>query len=306
MPRSGPTGGTSDHPTQLHAGLPPAPTPAVLHAIADVSRAGARFELDVGPAGAGWRPFADLSTDPAVLKTRITAVAEHLGTAESRVAASLLFQRAASRLYSPLFGAAVAHGILLRADPLHVHWRAAPGGALPLRAVDPAGWEATPGQSAEALYATVVTGLLEPLADAVRAAVKIAPGLLWGNVASALAGTLRAFTRDRPEHTEAGFALTRRLLELGRLRGTGDLTEPAPDRPLFMRRSCCLYYRVSGDMCDDCSLTDAGRRGQPEKRNPSTSTEGAVMSPSTGTPPNQPRTVLRSLPTAPTLRSTSG
>ncbi|MER7498672.1 (2Fe-2S)-binding protein [Nonomuraea pusilla] len=262
MRGSGPAGGiTRDDLTDLHAGLPPAPTPAVLHAIADVSRAGARFELDVGPAEAGWRPLADLTTDPAVLEARIAAVAEHLGTAESRVAASLLFQKAASRLYSPLFGAAVAHGLLLHVDPLRVHWRPAPGGALPLRAADPAGWEA-PAQerTAEALYATVVTGLLEPLADAVRAAVKIAPGLLWGNVASALGGTLRAFTRERPEHSEAGFALTRRLLELGRLRGTGDLTEPAAGRPLFMRRSCCLYYRVPGDMCDDCSLTDAGRR----------------------------------------------
>ncbi|WP_250213408.1 (2Fe-2S)-binding protein [Acrocarpospora catenulata] len=45
-------------------------------------------------------------------------------------------------------------------------------------------------------------------------------------------------------------------LELGRLRGTGRFA----GEPFFVRRSCCLYYRVpGGGTCGDCVLAQSGR-----------------------------------------------
>ncbi|MFF4771270.1 (2Fe-2S)-binding protein [Microtetraspora fusca] len=245
--------------TKLQTGLPPASPSAVLRVIADISSVGGRFELGVSRAEAGWRPLTDLLTDPGGLEAVIRDMAGHMGTDETRVAASILFQKVASRLCSPAFGAAVAHGLLIGLDPRRVHWHAAPDGVLPLRVTDPAGWEVRdPVQAADALYRTVVIGLLEPLGEAVRAVVKIAPGLLWGNAASALAGTMRALVRVRPELTGPALTLGRELLDIGPLRDTGELAEPSPGHPFFVRRSCCLYYRVSGDKCGDCGLTDPG------------------------------------------------
>ncbi len=253
----------SSRPARLHAGPPPAPPSAVFHAVADVSSMGDRFELGVGRAESGWRPFTDLLTDADALEQRIGDVAERLRTTEARVAASILFQKLASRLCSPLFGAAVAHGLLVELDPGRLHWRPAPDGVpSPLRTTDLAGWEIRdPARTAERMYHTVVPGLLEPLAEAVQGVVKIAPGLLWGNVASSLAGTVRALARVRPELTGAALALARELLDLGLIRDKGELGEPEPGHPFFVRRSCCLYYRAGdGRKCGDCALEEPDAR----------------------------------------------
>ncbi|MEU6998170.1 (2Fe-2S)-binding protein [Nonomuraea sp. NPDC046570] len=246
-------------------GLPPATTAAVCGALADVSELGGYFEFGVGPIAPGWRPLTDLVGDRDILEARIADVAARLGTGETRVAASILFQGLAARLWSPPFGAAVAHDLLVRLAPGDVHWLPTPSGPLPLRAARPKGWEAAePSWIAEPLYRTVVTGLLEPLAATVQSIAKIAPGLLWGNAASALAGTATALARQRPGLSARAVDLARDLLELGHLRGAGEFAEPAPGRHFFVRRSCCLYYRVpGGGTCGDCSLiTPAARREQ--------------------------------------------
>ncbi|WP_431901844.1 (2Fe-2S)-binding protein [Nonomuraea sp. bgisy101] len=227
--------------------------PAVIAgAVADVSTIGGFFEMGVGPIGPGWRPLADLP-----VRHRIDDAAVRLGTGETRVAASLLFQGLAARLWSPVVGVAVAHGLLVDVDPSQVHWYPTPSGPLPLRAQRLTGRRVVGTSLAEPLYRAVVPGLLEPLAQAVQEIVKIAPGLLWGNAASALAGAVQTLTRGRPELAGRAIALGRELLALGVLRGSGELVEPAPDRPFFVRRSCCLYYRVpGGGMCGDCVLLD--------------------------------------------------
>ncbi|WP_433355921.1 ATP-binding cassette domain-containing protein [Microtetraspora malaysiensis] len=245
---------------------PPALLPAtprtVSGAVADVSTVSGYFALGIGPIEAGWRPLADLFTDPGVLETRIGETAERLNTTETRVAASILFQGIAARMWSPALGAAIAHDLLVDLDPGRVHWQAVTGGPLPLRAADLDGWRVRdPARIAERLHRTVVSGLLEPLAAAVQQVVKIAPGLLWGNAASALAGSVRTLARVRPELTGAVVALGRELLALGPLRDTGELAEPAPGHPFFVRRSCCLYYRLpGGGKCGDCALIDPDTR----------------------------------------------
>ncbi|WP_436764102.1 (2Fe-2S)-binding protein [Streptosporangium sp. V21-05] len=238
----------------------PASPAAIAAAVADVSAAGGYFGLELGPLlpEPGWRPLTDLLTDPGTVEARVADMAGRLGTAQTRVAASILFQGLAARFWSPSLGAAVAHDLLVDLAPRHVYWRPAAGGPLPLRAVHLEGQEVRdPASITGPLYRTVVTGLLEPLAETVRRVVPTAPGLLWGNAASALVGTLLELGRHRPGLAAKAVALGRELLDTGLLRGTGELAEPVPGRPLFARRSCCLFYRLpGGGMCGDCVLVD--------------------------------------------------
>ncbi|MCG5218916.1 (2Fe-2S)-binding protein [Streptosporangium soli] len=237
-------------------GLLPAGLPAVSAAAADISAIGGYFDLGTGPAEAGWRPLTDLFTTPDALEARIADVAERLGTTETRVAASILFQGLAARLWSPVLGAAVVHDLLIDLTPAEVYWKTAPSGPLPLRAAQLTGWHVRdPARITEGLYRTVVSELLEPMAGTVQTIVKIAPGLLWGNAASALAGAVRALARTRPELAPRAVELGRELLRVGLLHGTGELAEPDPGQPFFTRRSCCLYYRLpTGGKCGDCAL----------------------------------------------------
>ncbi|GAA4137504.1 ATP-binding cassette domain-containing protein [Actinomadura keratinilytica] len=242
--------------------LRPAEDSQVTAALTDVASLSAYFAIEVAPPDDDWRPLTDLFTDPDILTGRITDVADRLGTAERRVAASILFQGMAARLWSPALGAASVHGLLPDLAPDRLHWRPADTGPLPLRDPSPSGWTTDdPDRARTYLYETVVDGLLRPLADAVRRTTTIAPGLLWGNAASALAGTVRTITRERPGRTAPAVALGRALLDLGVLKGTGDLRGQAPDSPFFVRRSCCLYYRIpGGGKCGDCALLDSDAR----------------------------------------------
>ncbi|MFI9550564.1 (2Fe-2S)-binding protein [Nonomuraea endophytica] len=222
--------------------------------IADVGAVGPYFELEVAAPEQDWRPFMD---SPA-LAERIDEVAKTLGTEETRVAASILFQGLAARLWSPVIGVAVAHDMLL--DLEHLYWRPVPSGPLPLRVHPLTGWHTA---DPDLIYRNVVTDLLEPLAATVSGIVKLAPGLLWGNAASALAATVRALASQRPELTAKAVLLGRELLRIGRLRGTGELAEPVPGHPFFVRRSCCLYYRLpDGGKCGDCALIPTPTREQ--------------------------------------------
>lgn len=235
---------------------------AVRGALADVARLGPFFVIAVDPAEEAdptWRPFSALWEEPGLLHGLVAAYADRLGTGERRVAASILFQGLASRLWSPSVASAAAHGIV--PDLATLHWRWAPGAPVALWLAEPAGLSARgPAKQAEALHRVVVRGLLEPLREALRPLVR-ADGLAWGNAASALAGTRYAGT-VRPGLAAPVTALVEALLGLPPLSGRGDLAAPVAgrsDRP-FTRRSCCLYYRIppGGDKCGDCVLTDQG------------------------------------------------
>ncbi|MFF4986904.1 (2Fe-2S)-binding protein [Streptosporangium saharense] len=236
--------------------IAPADPETVSAVLAEVSTVGGYFELDAGEAEPGWRPLTDLLTDRDLLARRVAEVATRLGTDQTRVAASIQFQGLAARLWSPVVGAFAAHGLLLDLAPTRVHWYPAPAGPLPLRAVRPGGWQvAEPAEAAGPMYHGVVTGLLEPLASAVREIVGISSTLLWGNTASALAGAVCVLARQRPELAGRAVALGRELLGTGSLRDTGELAEPVPGQPSFTRNSCCLYYRLpGGGKCGDCVL----------------------------------------------------
>jgi FhuF 2Fe-2S C-terminal domain len=177
-----------------------------------------------------WRPLTELYG--RALPDQVTGARMRLGDSEPRVAASLLFQGIAARLWSPALALA-ADGIVLDLDPARVYWRAASPGPVLLAVPSPAA-------SAGTLHDEVVTRNLAPLVAAVRSVTPVADGLLWGNAASALTGAARTLPRSGE--------LVSELLGTAPLRGT---LVPGT----FQRRSCCLYYRIpGGGKCGDCSL----------------------------------------------------
>ncbi|MFB9837961.1 ferric iron reductase, partial [Actinoallomurus acaciae] len=104
-------------------------------ALADVARIGPFFALDTDPDIAGhplWRPFTELAG--RALPDQIAAVLARLGVGERRVAASLLFQGIAGRLWSPVLATAVEHDVVPDLDPARTYWRAASPGPVLLAA----------------------------------------------------------------------------------------------------------------------------------------------------------------------------
>jgi hypothetical protein len=213
----------------------------VARVLRDVARIGPYFEIcTVGVDGVGWRPFVG---DVASLRALTEDYAERLGVGESRVAGSLVFQGLAARLWSPVVAAA-AVGVVPDLGPLR--WRWAPGEPIRLGLAEPAGWHA--GSLAEAavrVHGVVVDGQLRPLREAMASVVKLADGLVWGNAASALAGSLNVGPAGGGRA-----ALVRALLAREPLAAAGSFGADG-----FVRNNCCLYYRVpGGGRCGDCGL----------------------------------------------------
>ncbi|OPG04208.1 ferric iron reductase [Streptomyces sp. GKU 895] len=183
---------------------------------------------------------------------RIRKVADSLQAPEMRIAASIAQQGLAARLWSAALGCAVLYGQVPDLDARLLRWDADAGAPDDLWLTEV---HALPGGAAT-LAVVVLEGHLEPLAAALRARHRLAPGLLRGNAASALAGAARqlsgwARAHGRTEVAARTRALTTELLAHPLLAGTGTLTGTA-----FRRRSCCLYYRVpGGGVCGDCCFT---------------------------------------------------
>ncbi|OBH91134.1 (2Fe-2S)-binding protein [Mycobacterium sp. E2989] len=206
--------------------------------LAEIASYGGFFALTVGGAAAGWHPvgqsYADGFTD------LVDATARRYHTTDLRVAASLVHLGHASRLWSPVLACAVGHGVVPDLGALQ---RADDG--APLRLPAPVG---IPAASPDALYRVVVRDHLQPLAAGLR--VGLAPALLAGNIASALAGAARALLAARPDLGPRIAETTRALLGMGVLAGSGVVTGADLG---FKRRSCCLFYRLPGRaVCGDC------------------------------------------------------
>ncbi|MFE1250997.1 (2Fe-2S)-binding protein [Streptomyces sp. NPDC058735] len=194
----------------------------------------------------------DVAHNPLLLRVR--KVAKALRVPEPRVAASVAHQGLAARLWSIALGCAALYGAVPDLDARLLRWD--PDGSAPddlwLSGVRPS--PADPDRLADA----VLHGHLLPLEKALRVHHRVAPGLLRGNAASALAGAGRELDRWARRNGRAGLAarassLTAGLLAHPLLDGAGTLTGTA-----FRRRSCCLYYRVpGGGVCGDCCFPSA-------------------------------------------------
>ncbi|MFC6878812.1 MULTISPECIES: (2Fe-2S)-binding protein [Actinomadura] len=222
----------------------------VREALAAVADLGPYYEIGTDPAEEAdptWRPMPERDADRLLGLTE--EYARRLGTGERRVAASILFQGLASRLFCPVVAAAASSGVV--PDLSGLHWRWAPGAPIALWLKDPSGRHAGDAAAAAGqVRAAVVEGQLRPLRETMLTFVGLADGLLWGNAAASLAGSLRAGTM-RPALAPALGALVDELFTRAPLAGTGAFNGSG-----FVRRSCCLYYRVppGGEMCGDCAL----------------------------------------------------
>lgn len=236
---------------------------AVARTLRRVAQIGPYFALDVAAAGSvplGSVPLAQLYTPEgsATLAAMVEDHARRLCTGERRVAGSILFQGLAARLWSPMIGCA-GEGLLLDLDPALARWWRRPEGPIGLHIPDPGGWQlphpapsADPMRSAELVADAVLERHLRPMVHALRRVVRVAEGLLWGNVASALMGAVLVTELSGGDGVGATRALAHALLDLPTLRGTGTFGAGAE----FRRGSCCLYYRVPhGALCGDCSLS---------------------------------------------------
>jgi ferric iron reductase protein FhuF len=110
-----------------------------------------------------------------------------------------------------------------------------------------------------------LSGVVAPVLEAFEDTFRVSRQVLWGNVASGLASALGMLAAARPDRAEIAAALADRLLDRPPLRGTGELVRPDLSnlRRFFVRRSCCMFYRVPGaGMCADCVLTPEAIRLQ--------------------------------------------
>lgn len=209
--------------------------------LAEISTYGGFFALTVGGDPAGWHPVAQ--SYAAGYADLIEATSRRYGAADLRIGASLVHLGHAARLWSPVLACVLARAVI----PDLADLQRADDGAQ-LRLPEPAGETASP--CPDLLYRVVVADHLEPFAAGLR--IKLAPGLLHGNIASALVGTSRQLLAARPDLRASIAKVTSELLSTGKLAGTGAITSADLD---FRRNSCCLYYRVpGGGMCGDCAL----------------------------------------------------
>ncbi len=237
--------------------------------LTDVSALGPFFAVRTHaavPDGPPPRPLAELEVDGPALRERIAYVRGALGgdaAVPLRVAASIAFQGIAAVVVSPAYAAAVLHATVPALGPATLHWQDVRGGPLPLWAPDPRGTPHPDALSAADALAAGYAEHLPALVTAVKAVVPVSERVLWGNVASVVAGAKRMVAAQRPAAADRAAAVAARLLDTGSLTGTGERLPPQdPDRHwTFRRRNCCLFYRVPGaGVCGDCVLT-APRRG---------------------------------------------
>lgn len=227
--------------------LPPDPASVRAHA----AEWGLFFDLARPRPDEDWQPVSQWylrgGTDP--LGALLDAV-HRTGGGECRVAASLLYQGFASRLWSPQLAWLLIDGVVAPPDPDTLVWRRPVGQLFTLAAPPDAGRLTDPQSGIATVIDTAFEQHLDPLSVALRDRVPVSAELLRGNASAALvSGLLLA-------HRAAGRSGSPPLLPVvlrhRRLRGTGVWTQRPPR---FVRRSCCLYYRTpTGGTCGDCPL----------------------------------------------------
>jgi ferric iron reductase protein FhuF len=223
--------------------------------VAAIHRAGRDNPLlgiGTGTGSGDSLPSSDLCPGPA--SRLVDAVGAWAGASERRVAGSLVVLGYSARLVGPTIATMVGDQILLDVRPHKVRYSFQPGFGFALTLPDPTGWRATPEALRQRWCHDVIDGHLRALIDAVRVTAPAAAGLLWGNVASGVAGALHSVAQAGTVPVGDCHALGSALLAHGPLSGSGTLNIHNGQLQ-FTRRSCCLIYRLDGGgMCGDCAL----------------------------------------------------
>ncbi|MEU7476099.1 (2Fe-2S)-binding protein [Lentzea sp. NPDC042327] len=208
----------------------------VLAALRQVRGINPFFALDVGRPDDSWLPGTALLEGPALRET-IDAIAARYNAAEPRVAASLFFLSYTARLLSPL----TATDLPIDVRPENLWWQHHRRNGLSVR-IDTPRLGPRPAEA------------LAPVVEAVHAVVPVARGLLWGNAMSNIAGALKMVVRAGALSAEEAEERGNRLMAAPPFEGAGEFVT-LPGEVAFLRRSCCLYYRVAaGGKCGDCPL----------------------------------------------------
>lgn len=164
-------------------------------------------------------------------------------TAEGRrVAASTVALGLFSRLVSPVLGAVALEAAVPRISLTSTWWYPADSGPWPL-AVDASTDSDAP---LEAVLSQTIGPLIERFADGFALSFTV----LWGNAAAAVFGAVASLHRIGADPDRRATSLAVAELDRSPLHGHGRISEGT-----FVRRSCCLYYRVpGGGYCGDCVL----------------------------------------------------
>jgi hypothetical protein len=230
--------------------------PPGVQVLAAAASLGPFFTVTANP-GPDWVTWAGL-VDGDLLERRVADVRAALaagprtGDVELRIAASLAHLGLVARLLSPVLGAALLHGTLPVAAPEEVHLQLAGANPLPLalpaaRTVPATG----PGSLADALDRSWLIPAVQPLSTEVAVLTGLSTQVLDGNTVSAIAGALRMAAAAAPELTTLAAGTLDAVLARGTLAGTGRRRDDGS----FVRRSCCLFYRLPGaGTCGDCIL----------------------------------------------------
>jgi hypothetical protein len=235
--------------------------PALTLDLTALAAAGPYFALDVGTAPAdgadGWRPAAALVGAPDVLRAWVDWGAERMHTSDRVIVASILYQGWAARVTSIFAGSVILAGVVPDLGAQSLSYRYPPeGGAIGMAV------ERLTLLPPDQAWHRLVSANLEPLGRALRTEVRIGCRLLWGNVASAFAGSLAAL--DRAGHGPLARLVAAPWAERPELAGLGDWAAVAGAAPgagtalRFRRSTCCLFERLPGaGRCGDCSLGPA-------------------------------------------------
>ncbi|MFZ3495260.1 (2Fe-2S)-binding protein [Streptomyces sp. 5.8] len=205
------------------------------------------------PPGPGFRPLDELYGEQ--LGAYVGEVGRRIGSGPGRVAASTAQFGIASRLWSLGLGCAVLSGRVPDLGPGGLWWRLPGAGSLELWLPEPAELPAElPGETQARALADTVLGNLAVLDTALRERFGVSPRVLRGNAASGLVGAVRVLT-DRVPGEAAALLAAELLADGGPLGGTGTYVHEPGLGVAFVRRSCCLYYKVpGGGLCGDCVL----------------------------------------------------
>jgi len=248
------------------SGLTAAGRDEIVRALDQAGRGNPLLGVATGPipGGAAATGLAcaagSVPADERPVAALVDAVAAWLGTDERRVAASMVVLGYAARLLGPGIAVLLREQILLDLRPRQVWYSYRPEQGFRLAVAQPAGWRAAPQVLRERWCHDVIDAHLRPVIANVQRVVPVAAGLLWGNVASGLAGALRALADDGSVPAGECHTTGVALLAHGPLHGTGELVLAA-GRLRFTRRSCCLYYRLDGGgTCGDCPLPATSTR----------------------------------------------
>jgi len=237
--------------------------------FATVAAAGPYFEVVEPDAQQAWTSIEALIRDDHVLRDRVgateAALAQRVGGGiDRRVSASTNFLGLAARLVAPALATAAISGIVAVLEPDRTFWLPVVGGPIPIAVSSAVGVQVDgPVAAAAAIDTGVLVPIVVPLVGAYRVAFGLSKKILWGNVASALAGAATMLIRGPLPYRHDPIEIVQLLLARPTLIGTGHYEQPDPSRAerFFVRRSCCLFYRVpGGGLCGDCVLVPVAER----------------------------------------------